>query len=381
MKRLVFLFCLLFGISAAAQNVHNSARYERIRELRAEADTLGMKQMLDAWGEKDPEYYAAWSNYCALMADVTTDPSWKGKAVDWVKMGREEFPEDTLLLLKLPEVLYENGQYAEALPLAEEVVQKGLDGPLDWYLLNALYSLQGNLDRAAHYLEKMSQDEDEYYRSYAEDALEQQARLRQRLDSILFVPDHTSIREIAQTADFQDLVNRFVACDTTLTREDIATVYYGSAYGKSYELADATSESIQNLVKEGKIQEAIAALQTRLEEYPVSLSLLVSLYNLSEDESVLSSCLWKVRSLLIVIDNSGNGFSPESPHHVICVNDEYQVLQQVYRARALRGQALLDKLPNGPQDQMTFVNAYGLDQDTYFYLTPPYWERLPALMP
>jgi hypothetical protein len=30
---------------------------------------------------------------------------------------------------------------------------------------------------------------------------------------------------------------------------------------------------------------------------------------------------------------------------------------------------------------MTFVNAYGLDQDTYFYLTPPYWERLHALMP
>ena len=53
MKKLFSLLLLAIGLTAAAQN---SARYDHFKELRNEADTTGMKKMLDEWGEKDPEY-------------------------------------------------------------------------------------------------------------------------------------------------------------------------------------------------------------------------------------------------------------------------------------------------------------------------------------
>ena len=66
MKRIFTLLFLCIGLTAAAQNMiklDNSDAYEHFKELRNENDTLQMKQMLDDWGQKDPEYYAAWSNF------------------------------------------------------------------------------------------------------------------------------------------------------------------------------------------------------------------------------------------------------------------------------------------------------------------------------
>ena len=33
----------------------------------------------------------------------------------------------------------------------------------------------------------------------------------------------------------------------------------------------------------------------------------------------------------------------------------------------------------GPQDKMDYLNDFGLEMTAYFYLTPPYWERLNSL--
>ena len=40
-----------------------------------------------------------------------------------------------------------------------------------------------------------------------------------------------------------------------------------------------------------------------------------------------------------------------------------------------KSQAVVD----GPMDKMDFLNEYGLEMTVYFYLTPPYWERLNSL--
>jgi hypothetical protein len=132
-------------------------------------------------------------------------------------------------------------------------------------------------------------------------------------------------------------------------------------------------------VEEGKLQEAVDAMQARLKDYPVSLFLLVSIFNLSEDPAVLEPVVWKAQNLLAIIDNSGLG-TLESPMQVICVNDEYQILRQVSEMQELISQAVIEDAPLAPLDKMTFVNPYGLEQIFYFYLTPPYWERLNALM-
>ena len=382
MKRIFTLLCLAIGLTAAAQNMiqlDNSDRYERFKELRNENDTLQMKKMLDDWGAKDPEYYAAWSNYCSVKAETTEDPSWMELAVNWIKMGLEEYPDNLLLTLKYPQALFDNEQFQDALPVLLDLEEKSLDDASTWYYLSAIYGLKGEREQSRRYLDKMVQDGDEHDREYAKAVLEVYDESDHVIDSLLLVPDHAALKEFAQTAEFQQLVDRFVACDTTLTREEVSKVYYGSAYKKDYNRVSSTSEGVQELVDEGKLQEAVDAMQARLKDYPVSLFLIVSIFNLSEDPAVIEPIVWKAQNLLAVIDNSGLG-TRECPMQVICVNDEYQLLRQVAEMQEFVSQAVVDDAPLAPLDRMVFVNPYGLEQTFYFYLTPPYWERLNALM-
>lgn len=372
MKRIIILITfLLAGLTAAAQ----SPRYEQFKEYRNQSDTLQMKQMLDNWGDQDPEYYAAWVNYCMIMAQESEDPTWLEMGVSWAKNGREAYPDNDLLLFKLTDALFDNEQLQEALPLLEEIEQRGLGETITWYHLSVIYGAKGDFDRSRTYLEKMIQDGEEDDKDYARGMLEEYDRIDHMTDSLALYPDHAAIKALSQTPAFQDLTARFAACDTTLTREEIATIYYGSSYLKDYNLVNSQSEAIRTLAEEGKLEEARAALKAKLQDYPVSLFVLFSLYNLSEDEAEAEVYLWKIRRLLSTIDNTGRANSTERPFQVICVNDEYHALNYILRMQEFQSQAVVE----GPMDKMDFLNEYGLEMTAYFYLTPPYWERLNSL--
>ena len=372
MKRIIILIALLLaGLTAAAQ----SPRYEQFKEYRNQSDTLQMKQMLDNWGDQDPEYYAAWVNYCMIMAQESEDPTWLEMGVSWAKNGREAYPDNDLLLFKLTDALFDNEQFQEALPLLEEIEQRGLGETITWYHLSVIYGAKGDFDRSRTYLEKMIQDGEEDDKDYARGMLEEYDRIDHMTDSLALYPDHAAIKALSQTPAFQDLVHRFAACDSTLTREEIATIYYGSSYLKDYNLVNSQSEAIRTLAEEGKIEEARAALKAKLQDYPVSLFVLFSLFNLTEDEAETETYLWKIRSLLGTIDNTGRANSTERPFQVICVNDEYHALNYILRMEEFQSQAVVE----GPMDKMDFLNEYGLEMTAYFYLTPPYWERLNSL--
>ena len=372
MKRIIIVMTLLLaGLTAAAQ----SPRYEQFKEYRNQSDTLQMKQMLDNWGDQDPEFYAAWVNYCMIMAEETQDPTWLEMGVSWAKNGREAYPDNDLLLFKLTDALFDNEQFQEALPLLEEIEQRGLGETITWNHLSVIYGAKGDFDRSRTYLEKMIQDGEEDDKDYARGMLEEYDRIDHMTDSLALYPDHAAIKALSQTPAFQDLVNRFAACDSTLTREEIATIYYGSSYLKDYNLVNSQSEDIRTLAEEGKIEEARAALKAKLQDYPVSLFVLFSLYNLSEDEAEAEVYLWKIRRLLSTIDNTGRANSTERPFQVICVNDEYHALNYILGMQEFKSQAVVE----GPMDKMDFLNEYGLEMTVYFYLTPPYWERLNSL--
>ena len=372
MKRFLTIVFLLAGLTAAAQN---SDKYELFKELRNESDTLGMKNMLDNWGDQDPEYYAAWVNYCAIMAEETQDLTWLEMGVNWAKNGRAAYPDDELLLHKLSDALFDNEQFQEALPVLEEIEQRGLGELITWYHLSVIYGAKGDFAQSRKYLEKMIQDGEEDDKDYARGMLEEYDRIDHMTDSLALHPDHAAIKALSQTPAFQDLTARFAACDTTLTREEIATIYYGSSYLKDYNQASRQSEAIRALAEAGKIKEAKAALESRLKEYPVSLFVLLNLLNISEDEAESQAYLWKIRSLLGTIDNTGRSNSTERPFQVICVNDEYQALNYILGMQEFKSQAVVE----GPQDKMDYLNDFGLEMTAYFYLTPPYWERLNSL--
>ena len=372
MKRILTIVFLLAGLTAAAQN---SEKYELFKELRNESDTLGMKNMLENWGDQDPEYYAAWVNYCSIMAEEAQDLTWLEMGVNWAKNGREAYPDDELLLHKLSDALFDNEQFQEALPVLQEIEERGLGELITWYHLSVIYGAKGDFAQSRKYLEKMIQEGDEDDQAYARDMLETYDQIEHQADSLALHPDHAAIKALSQTPAFQDLTARFAACDTTLTREEIATIYYGSAYLKDYNLVNSQSEDIRTLAEEGKIEEARAALKAKLQDYPVSLFVLFSLYNLSEDEAEAEVYLWKIRRLLSTIDNTGRANSTERPFQVICVNDEYHALNYILGMQEFKSQAVVE----GPMDKMDFLNEYGLEMTVYFYLTPPYWERLNSL--
>ena len=378
MKRFLTLLFLLAGFSAAAQVVQ-SPRYEQFKEYRNAADTLQMKQMLDNWGEKDAEFYAAWVNYCSVMAHETEDPTWLGMAVSWAKMGRDTYPDEDLLLHKQSDALFENEQFQEALPLLEEIEQKGIGDVITWHHLAIIYGAKGDLAQSRKYLEKMIRNGDEEDQAYAREVMAAFDELERQADSLAFHPDHAAIRAISQTPAYQELTARFAACDSTLTREEIATVYYGAAYTHNYEYVQAECADIRTLASEGKIKEAREALEAKLKEYPVSLFILISLFNLAETEEELMPPVWKAQQILTVIDNTGNLDDPKQPFQVICINDEYIALEQLLGAQAVKSQEAVRGLANDPLDKLTYTSSFGLEQTAYFWLTPPYWEKLNRL--
>lgn len=376
MKKIFTLLFLAIGLTAAAQN---SDKYELFKELRNEADTTGMKNMLDNWGDQDAEFYAAWVNYCSVMAEESEDPTWLEMGVNWAKMGRDTYPDNELLLHKQSDALFDNEQFQEALPLLEEIEQKGLGDIITWHHLAVIYGAKGDFTQSRKYLEKLIQNGDEEDRAYAQEVMAVYDELERQADSLAFHPDHAAIKALSQTPAYQELTARFAACDSTLTREEIATVYYGAAYIHNYEYVQAECADIRTLADEGKIKEAKEALEAKLKEYPVSLFVLISLFNLAENEEELMSPVWKAQQILTVIDNTGRLADPKQPFHVICINDEYIALEQILGAREVKSQAAVRGVADDPLDKMTFVNSYGLEQNAYFWLTPPYWERLNRL--
>ena len=376
MKKIFTLLFLAIGLTAAAQT---SDKYELFKELRNEADTTGMKNLLDNWGDKDAEFYAAWVNYCSVMAEESEDPTWLEMGVNWAKMGRDTYPDNELLLHKQSDALFDNEQFQEALPLLEEIEQKGLGDIITWHHLAVIYGAKGDFAQSRKYLEKLIQNGDEEDQAYAHEVMAVYDELERQADSLAFHPDHAAIKALSQTPAYQELTARFAACDSTLTREEIATVYYGAAYIHNYEYVQAECADIRTLADEGKIKEAKEALEAKLKEYPVSLFLLISLFNLAENEEELRSPVWKAQQILTVIDNTGRLDDPKQPLQVICINDEYIALEQILGAREVKSQAAVRGVADDPLDKMTFVNSYGLEQNAYFWLTPPYWERLNRL--
>ena len=376
MKRILTLLLMLAGLAAAAQN---SPKYEQFKELRDKADTLGMMRMLDEWGDKDPEYYSAWANYCQVMAEETEEESWMPMSVNWVRMGREEFPDNELLHHKLAEVLFGADYNEEAFTVLKEIEERGIADASTWRLLAGCCLMSNDLDKVRKYLSLLIRDGDEEDREFARESLEAVDKTDSLRNSQLLRLDHDALRKQAETPEFPQLIARFEACDSTLTREEIASVYYGSAYLKDYNLVSRNSQDIEQLAEEEKFDEASAALREKLKEYPVSLFLIVSLYNLSEDEQESQACAWKANALLGTIDSSGR-CTPEKPLQVICVNDEYMALGHIFEMQDLREQKLVECPALTPQDRMTILNSYGMEQVIHFYLTPPYWTRLSAMM-
>ena len=156
--------------------------------------------------------------------------------------------------------------------------------------------------------------------------------------------------DVASSPDnYRSLLNRFVIGDTTLTMEQMATVYYGYAFSMDYVPTDKY-DAIEQAYSDGKYGETWLLCEEALKYNPVSLDLtikaLVAANNCDNKKAHAMIPALQNRYDLIstLILCSGKGTDADSPFIVICSSDINRILRNVICVESIVGQTGIRKL-------------------------------------
>ncbi len=145
---------------------------------------------------------------------------------------------------------------------------------------------------------------------------------------------------------YNKLTERFEANDSLLTNDDYALLYYGYSFTPKYRGSMDRWNVIDTLYSEKKIDVMYDKVKEFRQDNPVSLKLLLYLIKatsiLQKDQTELQSYLDKYKNLVAAIISTGNGKSEQTAFHVICINDEYQLLHNVFDIKKLESQTLVN---------------------------------------
>lgn len=144
------------------------------------------------------------------------------------------------------------------------------------------------------------------------------------------IPDYEYIQSIGKK-QYDSMLHRFYAQDTTLSLTDIQTIYYGSAfYGY---LGDGIEKDAFYAAKRRGIVALTSFLDSCLSVTPVDLQTLVWRFTAAEmakDTVAMYKYSGMYNRLTHAIILSGNGFSDTTAVHVVSVADEYSLLTYVW---------------------------------------------------
>lgn len=157
---------------------------------------------------------------------------------------------------------------------------------------------------------------------------------------ITMKPDYKKIeKEISDKKSkyyYPDLFNRFLKSDTTLTLIDNHYLYYGYSFDKKYN-PYKRNEKFKNLGEilsnedKSKIDfdKALKVSEEMIEENPFDLrtynAMLYVIEN-KKDKIYFDRMMFRMKSIIDVIMNSGDGKTKENPIYVIEVPHEYDVI-------------------------------------------------------
>jgi hypothetical protein len=134
---------------------------------------------------------------------------------------------------------------------------------------------------------------------------------------------------------YRELLDRFVAADTTLTSNEMATVYFGFAFTPSYEPRDTFPE-IHAAYERKDFDEVARLVMPALELNPVSLDLAImglsafeQGYGENPGENALNLSI-RADQIATAILESGRGTMAHSPFYVICDADRKRILSNVF---------------------------------------------------
>jgi len=172
-------------------------------------------------------------------------------------------------------------------------------------------------------------------------------------------------------SNYQNLLKRAAATDSTLTPNDYKLLYFGqifqsnySPYGDAMGLRDAGK-----LMQDRKFNEAVAAADVYLKDHPVSLgAIFLRLSALYQQDKKPEMMPWIIllKRLIGAITSSGDGKTEKTAMVVVHVSDEYDVMSslQVQMTNQTITKTQCEKIT------LTQPNSIGLTE-LYFNVSKP----------
>ena len=176
------------------------------------------------------------------------------------------------------------------------------------------------------------------------------------------LPDYDGIQAMGKS-NYNLLLNRFQAQDTTLSMRDFQAIYYGSAFygtpssGMSMKRLNAIYEAEGN-------DGVIIYVDSILSESPLNLGTLrmrfIAAYN-ANDSIKTSKYLWQYDRLMDAVYATGDALTEETALHVVCVDDEYTIMNYVMQVE-FEQQTLTPSMC----DKMDIITKKGTKMSVYF---------------
>lgn len=143
--------------------------------------------------------------------------------------------------------------------------------------------------------------------------------------------------------EYDALFKRFLECDTTLTADEMAKLYYGYTYTEGYfGYYSLDEKELNKMLEAEEYTKAVQWLQKEREKEPFNITVLnrlaISAHLAGNDDLAVKSFM-QFDLIDNIIAASGNG-TEEHPHHIIYVNDEYEVMRGGYRIDSFQKQTL-----------------------------------------
>lgn len=198
---------------------------------------------------------------------------------------------------------------------------------------------------------------------------------------VIDAPDYKQIKKAVESKDsefyYPELLRRFEAADTTLTVEQNYYFYYGTATRPDYQpyKSDKFAELKEALrgdtLTEANWRQAAEIVEKQLKDDPTNLRFhmykQIVYSNLYGEESVETfNAYIQVLMLYSAIASTGDGKTPETAFHVICVPDEYALMEMF--GFIPKGQSLMEKHGRSYDMMDLEENEYGLEA-LYFDIT------------
>lgn len=154
--------------------------------------------------------------------------------------------------------------------------------------------------------------------------------------------DYDKIEKFVQSQpeQFKTMILRFESGDSSLTIEELATLYYGSFFSTEYTYAGA-SPALVELKKKEDYENAMALCLKELGKSPCSIDLLFDAWlfakNLGQDNKLYETRLNQVLSVILA---SGDGREQKTAYKVVDISDEYFIIYAILGLN-LRQQSLV----------------------------------------